>query len=187
MKNLIRWASVPALLLIALAGCEPATEPSLNDRAEPALSHALADYQRIEGWNPTELESLELSRLIDATGGAIHLGGHKIEVPAGAVTGPTLFTVSLLRSGFVEVDLSAVVTDLLGETVDVGSQGFGDKTVALTLSYAAASNVGDPSNLLILRMLDDGSVEPLDVVVDEQGKTVTAQLDHFSRYCMASS
>lgn len=187
MHNLIRWASAPALLLVALAGCEPATEPSLSEPAVPALSHALADYQRIEAQNPKDLESLELSRLIDATGGAIHLGGHKIEVPAGAVTGPTLFTVSILRSGFVEVDLSAVVTDLLGETVDVGGQGFGGKTVALTLSYAAASNVGDPSKLLILRMLDDGSVEPLDVVVDEQGKTVTAQLDHFSRYCMASN
>jgi hypothetical protein len=187
MRNLFRWASVPALLLIALAGCEPATEPSQIERAVPATSHALADFQRIESQNPTTLDNLELSRLIDATGGAIHLGGHKIEVPAGAVTGPTVFTVSLLRSGFVEVELSAVVTDLLGETVDVGENGFGGKTVALTLSYAAASNVGDPSKLLILRMLDDGSVEPLDVVVDEQGKTVTAQLDHFSRYCMASS
>lgn len=187
MRKILGRAFVPALFIAALAGCDAATDPAVQPPTEAALTLEQGGYTLVEGRLPAELESLDRSRLIGPDGGSIHLAGHAIEVPAGAVDEPTLFTMTVLANGHVEVELTAVVTDVLGETVDVGEAGFGEKSVALTLSYASAEDVDSPDDLLILRVLDDGVVEPLDVVVDSERRTVTARLDHFSRYCLASN
>lgn len=187
MRHPMRWVLGLAAILAVATGCEPATAPRLAEPSGPALSLESSDYRLIESPIPEGLPSIEVSKLIGLTGGALHLAGHSIQVPAGAVSLPTLFTMRLVTNGYVEVELTAVVSSISGDVIDVGENGFGSSTVALTLSYASATNVGDPDDLLILRMLEDGKVEALDVVVDASGKRVTAQLDHFSRYCLASN
>lgn len=187
MRHPMRWVLGLAAVLAITTGCEPSTAPALPEPSGPALSLESSGYRLIEGRLPEGLPEIEVSKLIDVSGGSIHLAGHSIEVPAGAVADPTLFTMSLVTNGYIEVELTAVVSSLLGGVLDVGGDGFGGKTVALTLSYATATNVEDPDDLLILRMLEDGRVEALDAVVDPSGKRVTAQLDHFSRYCLASN
>lgn len=182
-----RYIALAGLFALVLAGCEPASEPAVSHLTGPSLDLSATGYHLIEGSPPAQAPEIEVSRLIGVDGGTVHLAGHSIAVPRGAVTAPTVFTMRLVTAGYVEVELDAVVTDALGGPVDVGGNGFGGSTVALTLSYAAAKNVDDPSDLLVIRMLDDGGIEPLDVVVDQKARTVTAQLDHFSKYCLASN
>lgn len=118
--------------------------------------------------------------VIGLDGGILTLQQHALVVPAGAVLVPTGFKMELIPNDHVMVDLGAYV---LGQ--DVGEKGF-EKPVTLTLSYANA-NVKDPSKLYILRYNENGQHEKLPSVVDPVKKTVSAQLDHFSKYCMATN
>ncbi len=129
---------------------------------------------------------LDLSKIIGINGGSLSLLGHTITVPAGAVDRPVLFTLIVARPGYVEVELDATISGLFGRIIDVGGNGF-DEPVDLTLSYSRATNVDDPSRLVILRRLPGGAIEEMPSTVDTQRKTVTAQLDHFSRYCLAAN
>ncbi|MGH7447011.1 MAG: hypothetical protein ACREK1_00120 [Longimicrobiales bacterium] len=143
------------------------------------------DYIRIEDVLPTDLPSLQVSSIIGLLGGEVHLAGHVIQVPAGAVSLPTVFTLTLATNGYVEVDISALTTDLLGNTVNIGEQGF-KKPVTLSLTYARATNVTDPSRLKLMRLKSDGKHEILKSKVSDGTKLVSAKLDHFSRYCMVA-
>ena len=96
---------------------------------------------------------------------------------------PTVFLLVVLPSGRVEVELQALVSNLFG-VLSIGEQGFA-RPVSLSLSYAWASGVDDPQALKILHLRDEGGAEPLSTRVDPVGRTVTAELEHFSRYCMA--
>ena len=139
-------------------------------------------YTRIEEHAPNA--DLSLSQVIGINGGSVSLAGHTITVPAGAVSVPTIFTITLANNGYIEVDLTAVVNTLLG-TVDVGSDGF-DTPVTLALTYARATNVSDPSRLKIIRLNPNGKHEILPSTVQTGPLTVKAELDHFSRYAMVS-
>ena len=112
--------------------------------------------------------------------------GHSLVVPAGAVSTPTLFTMTLPRLGYVEVELHATVRDLLGRLIDVGAAGF-DRPVTLSMSYARATNVDDPRDLVILHKLGNDRYEVIPSVLNQSTKRLTAQLEHFSGYCMASN
>lgn len=119
-------------------------------------------------------------KVIGLEGGLLNLGNHALLVPAGAVKEPTTFSMELLKSEYVMVDLTAK-----RRGVDVGEQGF-EKPVTITLSYDKL-NVRDPSKLFILRYNENGQHEKLPSVVNTRAKTVSAQLDHFSKYAMASN
>ena len=88
--------------------------------------------------------------------------------------------MELLESRYVMVDLTATVR---GE--DVGEDGF-EKPVTISLSYDKLY-IRDPSKLFILRYNENGQHEKLPSVVDTRKKTVSAKLDHFSKYAMASN
>ncbi|HEY8468704.1 MAG TPA: hypothetical protein VIL18_03630 [Longimicrobiales bacterium] len=143
-------------------------------------------YTIIEG--PPLGFPLQLTKLISVQGGTISLLGHTLVVPKGAVTSPTLFTMLVGLNGKVEVHLTALVPTLFN-LLNIGEQGF-RKPVRLTLSYAHARNVQDPNDLVIVYvpgLLGYNRVEPLPTTVDTVRKTVTAELDHFSRYALATN
>lgn len=131
------------------------------------------------------LIELLVTRLLGLDGGLLSILGHSIYVPDDAIDGVALFSIQVENEGIVEVDLSATRISLLG-LIDIGSQGF-DEPVTLTLSYANATNVEDPDDLVILRRLPDGGFEELPTTVNKRNKTVSAKLDHFSGYCMAAN
>jgi hypothetical protein len=116
--------------------------------------------------------------IIGLDGGILRLDKHELVVPAGAVLQPTLFQMEKVRSRQIVVDLTATRNGR-----DVGERGF-EKPVTLTLSYDGL-RVSDPSKLFILRVMPDGRHERLPSVVDRENKTVSAELDHFSKYAMA--
>ena len=145
------------------------------------------EYTLVEADTPSLdglLSSLYVSRLIGVSGGSLQLAGHSLSVSAGAVSTPTVFLMVVLPDGRVEVELLALASSLFG-VVDVGEQGFA-APVTLSLSYAAATNVDDASRLTILHLREDGTAEAIPGTVDAASQTVTARLEHFSKYCMAS-
>ena len=122
---------------------------------------------------------------IGLLGGSISVANHTVSVPLGAVTLPTLFSLTHANNGYVEIDARATVTDLLGRILDVGGLGF-KKPVTMTLTYARATNVTDPTRLKIVRLMPNGQHEVLPTTVNTYNKTISAKLDHFSRYAMVS-
>jgi hypothetical protein len=133
-----------------------------------------------------DLTNLRISKLIGIQGGTLTLLGHRIVVPRGAVDAPALFTLIVLPSGYVQVDISALAGDLLS-LINVGEQGF-DVPVRLDLTYERATNVERPRDLVILRLNPRGIGylhEALPTSVDRRNERATVWLDHFSGYCMA--
>ena len=189
-----RLAILPLLLSIAIAGCDrPEERSGLIPTAPEALVGSLLGGESVQGYTlvkdplvPGITSALSKGSLIGFSGGQVELLGHTLIVPLGAVTKPTLFTLTVLPTGYVEVELLATTTSLLGVVVDVGSNGF-LKPVPVKLTYSRATNVSDPTKLRILRiksLLGYGKYEVLPSRVDQASRTVTADLDHFSRYTM---
>lgn len=183
--------------LLAIANCNadmtaPAASPTTD--ADALLSNPFdllgskddADYTFIQEHPLFPLPPLSVSQLIGVSGGTISVMGHSLVVPAGAVSTPTLFTMTLPRLGYVEVELHATVTDLLGRLIDVGASGF-DRPVTLSMTYARATNVDDPRDLVILHKRGNNKYEVIPSVLNQSTKRLTAQLEHFSGYCMASN
>jgi hypothetical protein len=198
-RHRMKLLSLPAFLaLLLFSSCEPGRAPVSEVPTAPRFEEASgsegsATYKLIEGRIPSEIADLQVSKLIGIDGGSLNLAGHTLTVPAGAVEQPTLFTMTLVTNGYVEVDLSATATDLLGNVIDVGSQGFPKgKEPTLSLTYAWASNVekGEEGKLLILRMHGEyhsDEHEELESAVETDSKDVSVVLDHFSKYCVASN
>jgi hypothetical protein len=143
-------------------------------------------YVRIEDKLPPDIPSLSVSSVIGLLGGEVHLAGHVISVPRGAVSLPTVFTLTIATNGYVEVNITALTTNLLGSVINIGEVGF-RKPVTLSLTYARATNVTDPTRLKLMRLKADGKHEILPSRVRDEGLMVTAELDHFSRYCMIAN
>ena len=137
------------------------------------------------GWLVQTVEAT-IALLLGSEGGVLALLNHVLTVPAGAVDEPTLFSMTVIQNGYVEVELTAVPKSLLRRLFfwrKIEEVNFA-VPVELSLSYANATNVTDPSRLKIMRVKSDGNHEILPSTVDRENKTVTADLDHFSRYCL---
>ncbi|HEX6134102.1 MAG TPA: hypothetical protein VFZ24_09065 [Longimicrobiales bacterium] len=139
------------------------------------------------GWLVETVEAT-IALLLDVAGGVLELLGHSITVPPGAVTEPTMFTMTVIQDGYIEVDLTATPKSLLRRLFSWSNPQDVQFAVPveLSLTYERATNVTDPTRLKIMRLLPDGRHEILPSTVDTVNKTVTAELDHFSRYCMIS-
>lgn len=110
----------------------------------------------------------------------LELLGHTLTIPAGAVEKPTYFVMIVLPGAQVQVELYA----LDAETgVSVGENGF-KTAVNLALSYADLPGDFDPNSLVIVHIPKDGEPEPLQTELNTEAQTVSADLDHFSRYAL---
>src|SRR5438477_6400994 len=116
-----------ATLVLMFGACERVREHSVSTTMPNAavVQDNKRSYTLVEGGLPTDLGTLQLSQLIGPMGGSLTLAGHVLTVPAGAVTEPTLFTLTLGTRGYVEVGLKAT-REIFGTVVDVGSTGFAD-------------------------------------------------------------
>jgi hypothetical protein len=124
---------------------------------------------------------LGISNILGILGGTLNVGGHTLVVPAGAVLQPTLFTMLRLPSPYIQVQLTAVSGNLFN-LIDIGGRGF-EEPVQLSLSYANAIGVTDPSHLRIAELKWNGTLgEVLPTTYDATNKTVTAYLPHFSSW-----
>jgi hypothetical protein len=179
-----------------LASCGDSSQPDESPLAPPQadlVSDALnllapppaSSYKLIT--EPALLGDLDISKLIGLTGGTISIQGITLTVPSGALSTPTLFTVLALPTNVVDGSFTAIVSNLLGLVTDVGGIGF-KKPVTITMSYARATNVKDPSRLFIVYYdYANNRLVKLPSTVNTKTKTVSAQTDHFSKYGMAEN
>ncbi len=193
-RHLVRLL-LPLLVLLVLVGCrqEP-VERQVPTAPSEVIFSSPSGYDLVQDPLVRQLLATRpsISALIGVNGGSLELLGHRLEVPRGAVSIPTLFTMTVLPL-YVEVDLRAAATTsgLLGRVINVGSQGF-QKPIPVTLTYSRTTFATNPPGVERLSILRVTSVlgysryEPLPSVVDTVARTVTAELDHFSRYTMAS-
>lgn len=184
-RRWFKWPSLAALCLALVAvSCDrPQATETTVDIAPSFGSVDQSEYSLVREALPLPVPDLSTSSIIGVSGGQISLLGHTLQVPAGAVTVPTIFTMTVLTNGYIEVELTAMVSSLLG-TVSVGEKGF-KKPVTLTLTYARSPDKLDPSKLLIV-YVNGSKLEPLPSSVNTVTKTVSAQLSHFSKYAMAT-
>jgi hypothetical protein len=181
---------LPALLLMLVLalGCSNFEAPTMSPNAEPELGlwNPKAGDEIVPGREVPLLneprggmhtdggvlaQPLPVSATIGREGGDLRLGFHVLHIPAGAVDREVTFTMS-----------SASLT---GVAVDCGPSPFRFlMPVELTLSYAGTQyeNSDRQSSLQIFYMANLLNCTPLPSRVDVDRKTVTAQLDHFSRY-----
>jgi hypothetical protein len=148
-----------------------------------------ADTVRVRGEASVRLDPLEtrdgrpdaqvIRGLVGPSGGAMDVLGHSLEVPAGVVVNPTLFTMVVPPGTAVQVELTAIG---VASGVDMGARGFHDP-VRLALSYEGAEGVA-PDRLVLGRVEPDGSTTPIPSSVDVETRTVWADLHQFSRYTL---
>jgi hypothetical protein len=180
-----KFALLPLLTVaLALGGCErvelPGT-PSVPEFSSAGL-HALHKVpERVR----TATAGSTSGAIIGPEGGTIELAGHRLTVPAGAVTRPTRFSMRLVGNGYVEVDLRAAQASAAGGETDVGKRGFA-RPVVLSLSYAQAQVPEDLSRVVIAWVKPDGTLQPLTSEHDAQKQSIAAELDHFSGYVLAT-
>ena len=195
LRPLLLWC----VALVTAAGCDNAEEMTAPRSAVTTIQRASvpADdgkiYTLVEGQLPAIVPSV--SRWIGKSGGTIYLFGpwkdgrptmHAVMVPEGAVSRPTLFTISVASTEFVKVDLRAQVLLKNGTLKDVGNLGF-RKPVFLFLSYAWATNVDDPERLVILHDPENGNPHRRvgGEVLFSFEEYIVAALGHFSKYAVA--
>ena len=193
------WKNRTVIAVLALAllglGCESGTEPvqqSSGVQAVESTSRSLLGglIGTVESTLDTGLDLVRTtvtivgdlgSAIIGPVGGLLEVNDHDLSVPPGAVPHPTLFSMEIVEGRSVVVDLTAVDPET-GE--DVGGKGF-NVPVQLALSYADLKlNKHQIEDLVIVRIHDDGTYEPLPSVVNKDTQQVTAELDHFSRYAL---
>ncbi len=122
-----------------------------------------------------------------ALGGTVTCGNHRFEVPAGAVTGVVNFTMVIASNSGIAVDC--------GPSPLIFADGH---PVRLSLSYAGTQydpdyceRVGieplDPSPLQIWYMATDGTMilQSAERQWNASAKTISVNVDHFSRYIIA--
>lgn len=163
----------------------PLDAASLEAQGYTVITAPKQTTRSLLGWLVKTVEAT-IALLLGSDGGVLSLLNHVLTVPAGAVSEPTLFSMTVLQNGYVEVELTATPKSLFSRLFfwrTVEEVTF-KVPVELALSYANATNVTDPSRLKIMRVNPDGRHEILPSTVDPASKTVTADLDHFSRYCL---
>ena len=179
-----RWLAVVAALLATSCDRIP-TEP--ETRAEPLrLSSAVGVLTPVRSKGLPIAESRRtISTTIGSSGGNLRFYGHSLVVPAGAVDHPTVFTMTLLRTGFIEVELSALSLPPSGPPVPLTTF---NRSVMLTLSYYRSPDLPsvDPTRFVIVHV-NGSSLEPVPHKVFPEHNRVKSRLTHFSRYMMASN
>jgi hypothetical protein len=174
----------PVLALAIAQGCERYEAPLVprDPMYSAAPQHALHKVHDRRG----QQSSNAASALIGRDGGMVQLGAHRLIVPAGAVDHPTRFSMRLADNGYVEVDLNASSYTAKGSKNDAGRRGFA-RPVTLRLSYEEADLADGSSDVVIAWVKPDGSLQPLQSTRDERAHTISAELNHFSPYALASN
>lgn len=185
MKHVLLRTSLLSLLGVSLlvAGCERSDLPGEAVVPQFAKSGPSSLHKAPGRHAPAEVPTA--AAVIGPDGGSIELGGHRLTVPAGAVARPTRFSLQLLESGYVEVDLRASQRSKSGAEVSVGKQGF-PTPVILELSYQHVEGVDRPDALVVAWVKPDGSLQPLRSTHDASARSIRAPLDHFSRFVLAT-
>ena len=184
------------LSLMGVAACADYTMTGVtNPAADPAFVVAPGKANHltlITGQLPAATQ--RVFKVIGEEGGTLAIFGgmkdglptyHSLEVPAGAVRSPLLFTMTLGSGPYIDVELAAYQIDRRGRVDEVGHRGFATP-VYLSLSYAWAVPPVSGDGLEIVYLVGNDHIkERIRTVKSPRHKNVIGELHHFSRYAVA--
>ena len=161
---------VAAFLLAATCGEHRATAPrppgSLSKDVSPSLLQC-----------PTD-QTTSTTGVVDLLGGSVILGANGITLPAGALTTPTLFQVTVPASPYMEIDVSAV-----------GFQTFlFQQPVTITIDYSRCDRSDIDQKTLHVYHIDPLThllLEDMGGVDDKTSRQITFTTTHLSGYAVA--
>lgn len=166
-----------ALAVLAAACGDPSASPveplGPTERAAEVTS-ALADPVEC----PTN-QTRSTSDLIGTLGGTVSLDGHSVVIPAGALTMPTLITLTVPASNLMEIEIHAN---------DFESFLF-EMPVQITLSYERCTRSNLDHATLTAWYIDTETGELLENmggVDDKAARTVTFESGHLSGWVIAN-
>lgn len=167
-----RLIGLSSLAFAAFTACGEPTAPDGREAGSSLFSSARLVVC------PTS-ESQTTSALIDPLlGGTISLGETSIAIPAGALTTPTLLTVTMPASKYVEVQIRALgIEHLLFE-----------RDVEITIDYGRCTRSdidAAPLSVWYIESLTGLPLENMGGVDDKQARTVRFSTDHLSSYAIA--
>ena len=178
-RKILKASAVSAFALtLVMWGCESLGENALlgpSDKSDVLIVNT--DESGYTTAVETDPSVGVVTAVIDQNGGSLNIGNHVLTVPAGAVDGPTTFTMTKLVN---EIEVGLTATRLLPN--DIGREGFA-VPVHLSLSFANAADV--PANIAEYKVAwkkADGTLEIQPTVVDASGSAAIGALNHFSQY-----
>lgn len=172
-----RGPALAALAALALACGDPTggpVEPLAPTEHAAEVKSATADPVEC----PTN-ETLSASDLIGTLGGTVSLDGHSIVIPAGALTAPTLITLTVPASNLMEIEIHANDLDSLLFEVPV----------EITISYSRCTRSNLDNATLTAWYIDTETNELLENmggVDDKVARTVTFESGHLSGWVIAN-
>lgn len=166
VSRLARHAAA-VLILLATASCG---ENGGNDPPgdEPTLVPC-----------PTAQTVAGLPTLVTPLGGTVSLGGTSINIPSGALLSPTLITVTLPASKYMEVSITAnnLASFVFQQAVDV------------TIDYSRCSGSGiaglPPVEVWHINAFTKQPLENMNGVDDRPNRRITFSTGHLSNYAIA--
>lgn len=178
LRNLTKLAATATLALaMVVTGCE-----NLPDLAGPELTPKAPAHSITMVKESDCSAGATLNATVGTEGGNLTLCMHKLTIPAGAVSGPTVFVMTKLDSE-IKIDLTATTVGSLVLN-DAGAKGF-LKALTLTLNYSNATNLpADLSTLKIYWIKTDGTKVEQPTTLNTGTKTVTSYPTHFSEYAV---
>jgi hypothetical protein len=173
-----RRVGITVLVLTALvAACENQTvAPPLNEARRPR-SLVLEDSSAKLLTCPTN-ETESASALVTPLGGSVALGGHRVDIPIGAVQLPVLITLTEPASPIMEISLRVAGVDFFEFVLPV----------RVTISYERCSRSNIDRASLQAWYIDDGTkalLQNMGGFDDKLARTVTFRTGHFSGYALA--
>lgn len=176
----------PALLGVALS----LVLWSCSDLQEGPLSPSHADevlvtYETNSGYTvarETDPAVGVVTATLDEAGGALSIGRHVLHVPAGAVAGPTQFTMSK-ATGDIRVTLTASSGKLGTLPNDVGAAGF-LKPLKLGLYYGGSYSDTKAREGRVIWVKPLGGTEAQPTSLDTSSKWLFGSITHFSDYAI---
>jgi hypothetical protein len=173
MRGLPRTlVGLSSLALATLTACGEPTAPPRS--ASPLIGFETAKLVSC----PSKESESSAALVTPLDGGTISVGGTQIAIPAGAVTTPTLFTVTVPASKYVEVEITAL-----------GVEHFlFDRDVTITIDYGRCTRSDIDAAPLTAWYIDgitDTPLSPMGGVDDKVARTVTFTTGHLSSYAIA--
>lgn len=187
-RLLIKLSTASVLALaITLGGCGDALDGHLL--GPEAGTRPLLDVSSGTTYSLVQDASTStttLQQTIGTAGGQLEIEDgntrHRLQIPSGAVADNTVFQMKVSADGLVKVRFTATS---IGSSVenDVGSKGF-LKPLRVEMEYETLPTGVSASDLQVLWLKADGTVEPALKSTEYDPNEVAGYLDHFSDYAI---
>lgn len=122
------------------------------------------------------LEELAVSQLVPAsTGGTLYLGEFQFYVPPGALDNDTVITITQTSDQYIAMDFGPDGTQF-------------DPPATMTVSYATANLRNLKPTSLSISWFDTAANQWVNIggTVDQNAKTVSALISHFTQYSLSA-